>query len=57
MEESFNSKVKRSLGHVQMWTPSLIAYVESFKILNQMWNIMGKNFRLIILCDHGNHVY
>jgi hypothetical protein len=29
--ESFNSKVKRSLNWVQMWTPSLIAYMESFK--------------------------
>jgi hypothetical protein len=31
MDESFGSKVNGSLGWVQMWTPSFVAYKESFK--------------------------
>jgi len=31
MDESFGSKVKGSLGWMQMWTPLLVTYIESFK--------------------------
>jgi hypothetical protein len=33
MDESFGSKLKGSLGQVQMWAPSLVAYMEPFKSL------------------------
>jgi len=31
MDESFSSKVRRSLSWVQIWGPSLVIYMESFK--------------------------
>ncbi len=55
IDESFVSKVKRSLSQVQMWAPSLVAYMESFKSSTRGETSWEKNLKLVLLC--GNQVY
>ncbi len=54
MAKHFGFKVKRPIGYVQIWTPSLLAWLQSFQFLvkyESTWNFL---LRLILLFNLKN---